>query len=725
MDPLQLIKQYSRKGHGKAMALAGFKHAPRQLTKKEPSPPAYFQPATPMREPEYVMPMDRKLSATRETTKRKLELEAGPIQLPQFKRKHQLQSPSLLGIHGLANLGNTCYMNAVLQVLTSIPCFVSDLQQPKLMDAAPQPQNSIYKALLQVVQQLKYGGESRVIDPSPLKASIARHSSRFRGALQQDAHEFFCNLLDQLQQEVVGILEARLQEAGSLRHVIELSKTACPTARNFSCILEHELKCEYCGDQSSVKELFQHFSLDIPEHPVRKAEEPLAEPSPVYNLQALLQMYFQEEAFEKTCEKCTFSGCIVRRTILRLPRVLVLHMKRFSVKTDATGEQKYVKRQDQVKVPKIIDLEFCCSTRTRGILQQSADAACEASTSSKPGPPGQHRSPATPVAVVGEKPLADISNIWHEAVRGDPPDRMQATRWDDAQNTCKAFEDDLVAIRSRGRAASREESVATVSRGHLESKEAAVVGTRLAGFSSGVVHMEVQSKAPDSERDAAKAHLHECSAVEDEDLKRALEKSAHEFLQSSALIEDTLLQPAVITAPNVEPVTISQEERDLEAAIAASLADAAASPSSQSAEDRSQAVGACEVDPKVAKCSPPLIVEIEDTCEEGTNLEAVGTEYVLHGILSHLGSTASSGHFVADVFDVSRQQWVRHDDSVVRAMDESSIFSAQNELEGYLFFYVHRDLVQHPKPNTTRTEHLKTPNPKLRAPNPFAKLIVR
>eukprot|EP00850_Spirogloea_muscicola_P022667 SM000306S11740 [mRNA] locus=s306:125279:128927:+ [translate_table: standard] len=70
---------------------------------------------------------------------------------------------------------------------------------------------------------------------------------------------------------------------------------------------------------------------------------------------------------------------------------------------------------------------------------------------------------------------------------------------------------------------------------------------------------------------------------------------------------------------------------------------------------------------------------------------AARCRYHLHAIVSHLGSQPSVGHFVVDVYDAERDQWMHHNDSVVQVVPASSIFSQQKGSEGYLYFYIHED----------------------------------
>ncbi|KAI3436489.1 hypothetical protein D9Q98_005906 [Chlorella vulgaris] len=249
-------------------------------------------------------------------------------------RRHRLQPMGGWGRRGVAsclpagmrNLGNTCYLNAVLQVLLSLPSFVADLKQGRQqLQAAGQPLDAggVYSAVLDCVAARDNTSNSGrgYISPANLKRALDAATSAFQGAFQQDAHELFCGLLDSLQTEVLAREAARL---GRTR--IRVSETSDPAARNFGFAVEHRLACSGCGHVSSLVEQYTHLSLELPE----------AQPGGsalVSSVWQLLRDYFKEEEVEKSCEECGGSNLPhgLRHSIRRLPRVLCLHMKRFKV----------------------------------------------------------------------------------------------------------------------------------------------------------------------------------------------------------------------------------------------------------------------------------------------------------------------------------------------------------------------------------------------------------
>ena len=47
--------------------------------------------------------------------------------------------------------------------------------------------------------------------------------------------------------------------------------------------------------------------------------------------------------------------------------------------------------------------------------------------------------------------------------------------------------------------------------------------------------------------------------------------------------------------------------------------------------------------------------------------------YRLVGVVSHLGGTTRSGHYVSDVYSVERDQWFHYNDHRVNRVDEADV----------------------------------------------------
>jgi len=83
----------------------------------------------------------------------------------------------------------------------------------------------------------------------------------------------------------------------------------------------------------------------------------------------------------------------------------------------------------------------------------------------------------------------------------------------------------------------------------------------------------------------------------------------------------------------------------------------------------------------------PSSFDFEPPTPPNVDSRNVSTCYRLHGVVNHLGFTASTGHFLTDVLDPEADRWLRCDDSLVTDVTEDSVFA--NEREAYMFFYVH------------------------------------
>ena len=61
--------------------------------------------------------------------------------------------------------------------------------------------------------------------------------------------------------------------------------------------------------------------------------------------------------------------------------------------------------------------------------------------------------------------------------------------------------------------------------------------------------------------------------------------------------------------------------------------------------------------------------------------------YKLVSVVSHMGISSSTGHYISDVYDIKKRGWFSFDDSHVSKITESEVMS-KRERSGYIFFYM-------------------------------------
>ena len=283
----------------------------------------------------------------------------------------QLESAYGARLVGLKNMGNTCYLNSILQVLKQVPalteryCADSDVLFASSPEDAvsdfPTQMAKVMNALVTAEYASPEAENSAVaVCPRMFKQLVGKGHAEFSTGRQQDAVEYFQHLLDVM---------TRAERANSAR----LSEGP-PTAEQFGFAIEDKITCVESGNvrYSSRKE--NVLSLEVP---VNKATNKAS--LDAYNERQLKRQKMEQagEDEEPVRPEVPFSACLdafgeaemiddfyssalqrksVASKISRvktMPNFLAVQLRRFYVGEDWTPKKLDV----LVDVPQNISLE--------------------------------------------------------------------------------------------------------------------------------------------------------------------------------------------------------------------------------------------------------------------------------------------------------------------------------------------------------------------------------
>uniref|UniRef100_A0A665W945 Ubiquitin carboxyl-terminal hydrolase n=1 Tax=Echeneis naucrates TaxID=173247 RepID=A0A665W945_ECHNA len=198
-----------------------------------------------------------------------------------------------LGATGLRNLGNTCFMNAILQSLSNIEqfsCYFKELPAVALRSGKTagrrmyhtrsQGDNSV-----SLVEEFRktlcslWQGSQTAFSPDSLFYAIWKIMPSFRGYQQQDAHEFMRYLLDHLHRELQyscnGASFQVSPQDGVRLSTAEgkccINGTASVVTSIFGGILQNEVNCLICGTESRKFDPFLGKSIFVSKNPPRSS----------------------------------------------------------------------------------------------------------------------------------------------------------------------------------------------------------------------------------------------------------------------------------------------------------------------------------------------------------------------------------------------------------------------------------------------------------------------
>lgn len=236
-------------------------------------------------------------------------------------------------MRGMVNLGNTCFMASVLQVLLHSrhlrDFFMSNEHNSKtcnrkastaISSSQPQQKSSYSVCMACELDDLfntNYCGEVHPFAPTRFLHAMWRSSKNLSGYEQQDAHEFLISVLGQLHTDLGGSAFA----------------CKCPVHTSFTGVLQSDVTCLSCGTINASFDPFIDISLDILTS--SSNEMIILDPNTSsLNLHECFQMFTHAEKLGLNtymCSTCnhTYQEATKQLSIRKSPEILTIHLKRF------------------------------------------------------------------------------------------------------------------------------------------------------------------------------------------------------------------------------------------------------------------------------------------------------------------------------------------------------------------------------------------------------------
>ena len=228
---------------------------------------------------------------------------------------------------GLRNLGNTCYFNSIIQLLSHIPEFVNDFLPKEVAENKWSEPSVQFHRLFKAMKN----GKRKSVSPRILRSVVCAGNPQFMSGRQQDAVEFFSYLYN--------FIKVHFPKSSLLKSEFDSVQI---------------IQCPECNNTSTIPLKDQPFLILTP--PYNLSDEELT-----INIEELLKINLIHEIDDKKCDKCNHLGTLSLQQFKNFPDYLFI-----AVNLDAPNNQgMIVKMKINVKLdPDNLDLtEYLCNIK--------------------------------------------------------------------------------------------------------------------------------------------------------------------------------------------------------------------------------------------------------------------------------------------------------------------------------------------------------------------------
>uniref|UniRef100_A0A8D8B9X6 ubiquitinyl hydrolase 1 n=1 Tax=Culex pipiens TaxID=7175 RepID=A0A8D8B9X6_CULPI len=238
------------------------------------------------------------------------------------------------GLCGLWNIGNTCFMNSVIQCLSHTRELTNYLRNQPTTERGTSKDHKILAEYTKLIKDM-WSGTTRSVNPSEMKNAFSSKHRMYSGSAQQDAQEFLRFFIDSLH----GGLNVSVKREPISKEIEDddmpnrvksammwdwYSRVENSMIKDlFVGMLRSTLRCSACNNASVTFDPFWDLSLPLPSTNSRG------------KLLDCMDEFVREEVMDGLdqvyCSKCKARRrCTKSMAIERFPKYLVIHLKRFS-----------------------------------------------------------------------------------------------------------------------------------------------------------------------------------------------------------------------------------------------------------------------------------------------------------------------------------------------------------------------------------------------------------